>query len=981
MSDRTSFRTLIPGAAPALGAGLTLLLVACGDNAPSAPDLPDPGEPELSEAAPEDSAPQIDIADARFPQEYSDISVDPAVRYGELENGFRYAILENDTPSGTAALRLRFDIGALMEGEDQRGLAHFLEHMAFNGSENVPEGEMIKILERHGLAFGADTNAYTSFGETVYMLDLPETDDETLDVSFMLMDELSALTIAQDAVDRERGVVLSEMRTRNSPSYRAAVEQYAYLLDGTLVPQRMPIGVQDVLQNAPAERLRDLYERYYTPERAFFVAVGDFDPDDIEQRIMEAFADWEEPANAGADPDVGAVTAEGPAAEFFHDPSLPMMIDINYVAPAENLPDMQETRRENLLQTLSMAMLNRRFDALSRAPDAKFLQAGANAGEMEDVADIASVTIYSEPQNWQAAMIVAENELRRAIAYGFSDAELAEQMANLRASQENAAAQADTRQTPGLASGVVGAFGGDQVFSHPVDSLARFNAYTEGLTVEEVNEAFREAWEGGEPLIWVTSPEDIEDAEATILAAYEDAAAMEVEAPEDTAAGEFAYQDFGEPGEVAERDVVEDLGIVRIRFDNNVMLNFKQTDFETGAVRAAIRFGGGLLETPEDGAALQMVASSILGPGGTGEHSLDELDRLLAGKTVSAGFGAGEDAFSSGARTIPQDLETQLQVWAAYLSDAAFRPESISQFRQRYAIVYPTMSATPGSVAQRDVQQILAGGDPRFGYPTLEAVQAVELDEARALLQDTLSNSAVEVAIVGDVTEEQAVAAVARTLGALPERAAAPEEFADVRSVSFPSPAPDLVTLRHDGEADQAAAMVYWPTPDAEDVVLARKLTLLREVLQIRLIEKVREELGTTYSPRVGSQFSRTFPGYGYIGVSMEIDTSKVDETFEVVDEIAADFAAGNISEDEFERARRPLLEGIEENQEQNGYWAQLLAQAQTEPDNLERHRTQMADYEAVTLDDIKALAQEYLTPEAALRIQILPQDAEGAEL
>ena len=945
-----------------------LTLAACGRG----------DAPEAEQAAVEPAVSAEAIENANFPQEYSDISVDQAVRYGELPNGLRYAILDNDTPSSTAALRLRFDVGSLMERDDQQGLAHFLEHMAFNGSENVPEGEMVRILERHGLAFGADTNAYTSFGETVYMLDLPGVDEETMDTGFMLMGELDALTIAPEAVERERGVVLSEMRGSNTPDLRAFKAQAAFLFPDALLTNRLPIGTQEVLQNADAALIRDLYERYYTPERAFFVAVGDFDVDEIEQRIVETFGDWEQPAEPGEDPDLGTIGEREPEAAFFHDPSIPTMVDINYITPAKNLPDLQATRRENLIRQLGAAILNRRFAALSRNPDAVFLQASTNFSEMEDTADIASVTIYSEPANWEEALRLAEQELRRALAHGFSQAELDEALANVRAGQENAAAQADTRQTPSLAGNVVDAFGSEMVFTHPRDSLERFNAYVEGLTVEEVEQVFNAQWEGAEPLIFVTSGEEVSTPE-TIMAAYEASATEEVEAPSDTAAAEFAYMDFGPAGEVAERTAAEDLGVVQIRFANNVMLNFKQTDFEQDAVRVSLRFGGGMLETPMDRPELQFVAGNILPEGGTGQHSLDELERLMAGKTVSIGFNAGTDAFAASARTTPEDLETQLQLWAAYITDAAFRPEAISQFRQLYAISYPTMGATPAAVIARDVAQIVRDGDPRFGYPPVDAVDALTPEDARAVMQDALSGGAIEIGIVGDITEEEATAMIARTFGALPERAPAPEPFEEARNVRFPSPAPDLITLRHNGEQDQAATLVYWPAADGRDVLLARKLSLLSEILQIRVTDEIREEAGATYSPSVGNSFSREFPGFGYIGLRLELETADVEEFFGVVDELAADFAGGNISQDEFDRALRPILEGIEENQEQNPYWMNVVAQAQTMPENLDRHRTQRADYESISLDDIKALAAQYLDPEKALRIQVLPPEVDAA--
>ncbi len=950
-----------PTRIPAVFAAFALLsLAACGPGeSPPLPPQPDP------------------LAGALFPHEVSDIEPDPAVRYGVLANGMRYAILENRTPSNVAALRLRFEVGSLMEADGQQGLAHFLEHMAFNGSENVPENEMIRILERHGLAFGADTNAYTSFSETVYMLDVPDARGEAMDAAFMLMGELDRLTLAEDAIDRERGVVLSEMRGSNTPSYRATLARFSFLFPDTLLPHRLPIGEAEVLQTADSTLFRDLYERYYTPERAFFVVAGDVDADDVEQRIAGTFGDWRDPVTPGENPELGAIGEREPEAGFFHDPAIPTIIEIYAVKPAENPLDTEAQRRANLVRGLGNSIVSRRLAALSRAENAVFLQASSSFSSLETVADIASMTVVAEPANWREALFVAENELRRARSYGFTQAELNEQIANLRTSLRNAAEQADTRQSASLANGIINAFSGDQVFSHPRGGLERFEAYADSITVEEVEAAFNAQWEGAAPLLFMTSREDMDNAPEIIMAAYAEAGAQPVEPPAGAEEAAFAYLEMGAPGEVVEREEIEDLGIVRIRFANNVMLNFKETHFENDVVYASLRFGGGLLETPGNRPELRFAGSNILSAGGTEAHSLDELQRLLAGRTVSAGFGVDTDAFSASSRTTPADLETQLQLWSGYLTEPAWRPEAISQFRQLYAISYPTMTATPAAVIQRDVGAIIRGDDPRWMFPTIETVQAIEAGDARTAMDRALSRAAIEVGMVGAITEEQAVAIVARTLGALPEREAAPERFEEARTVAFPSPAPDLVTLRHDGAPDQAAALVYWPAPDGEDAELARKLSLLSQVLQIRVIDEIREDLGAAYSPSVGSAFSREFPDFGYIGMRIEVNVDDVDDVFEVIDEIAADFTAGNISEDQLNRARQPILASIDENQEQNRYWMSVVAQAQTRPDNLERHRTQRADYEAATLDDIKALAAQYLTRESALRIQVLPQPAQ----
>ena len=237
-------------------------------------------------------------------QAASDIPADAAVRFGVLPNGMRYAIMKNATPPGQASLRLRIAAGSLMENEDQLGLAHFMEHMAFNGTTNVPENELLRILERLGLAFGADTNAFTSFDQTAYTLELPRTNDETVDTALMLMREAAGnLTLDQGAIDRERGVVLSEERARDTPPYRVYKERLDFFLKGQRPPTRYPIGKVEVLQTAQAAEFTDFYNRYYRPEQTVVVVVGDFDVDAMEARIKAKFGDW---------------TPSGPAGQLCH---------------------------------------------------------------------------------------------------------------------------------------------------------------------------------------------------------------------------------------------------------------------------------------------------------------------------------------------------------------------------------------------------------------------------------------------------------------------------------------------------------------------------------------------------------------------------------------------------------------------------------------------------------------------------------------
>lgn len=969
---------------------LALTAIGCGERdapAPEAPDAPapTPEAPSVADAASEDAAvaAQELVAAGVFPHDASDVSADPLVRYGRLENGLRYAVMANDTPTNTAALRVRIDMGSLNEAEDERGLAHFIEHMAFNGTTNIAEDELVKMLERFGLAFGADTNAYTAFHETVYQLDLPSTDTETVDAALSILSEMvSEALFDPEAVDRERGVVLSEERVRDTFGLRYLRERNRFLFPDSLISERLPIGLVEVIETAPAERMKALYDAYYTPERAFVAAVGDFDVDEMEAKLRDAFGGWTPPAEPGLDPDLGVVRERTTEAGFFTDPDMYTIAGLYFVTPSAPRPDTLDMRRQELLEGVGEGVLARRLQRLSRDPDARFLQAMVASGPVfgTKAADMASLEIVSRPEDWRAALALAEQELRRAVEHGFTAAEVNEQLANLRTRLENAADQADTRETPALADRVTRAFGASDVFSHPDANLAQFEAAAPEVTPEAVLEAFRARWTGPDPLVFLANNAPVPDAEEAILAVLTESQAVAVAPPTDLGGGEFAYTTFGDPGAVAEQDVAEPHAITRARFENGVRANVKQTDFEEDVVRVSVRVGGGRLEMPKELPGLSQFFDNAFTLGGLEAHSADDLQSLLAGRTWDLNSGVGDDAFVFSAATTPDDLLLQLQLFAAYVTAPGYRPEGEAQYRQLFDIVYDTLDAQPASVRRRDVPRLLRSGDPRYGLPAKESLLARSYADLRTVLARALGDGAVEIGVVGDIAPEAALEAVGATFGALPARRADPEPFAAARVVRFPDDR-SLITLTHAGEADQAEANVYWPTTDDGDVAIARRLVLLERVMDLKLIARIREQEGATYSPRASGLTSRVNPGFGYFFVSLALTPDDVAPYFAIIDEIAAELAAGDISEDELERARRPLLEQIEESLEDNGYWLRLATTAQTQPRYLERTLTRMEDYAAITREEVAQTAAAYLRPDAALRVAIVHESRAAEDL
>jgi zinc protease len=914
--------------------------------------------------------PPAEPARASWPHESARLAPDPAVRFGTLDNGMRYAIMRNTQPSGIASVRLRFAAGSIYETEETEGIAHFLEHMAFNGSQNVPEGEMVKLLQRAGLAFGADTNAYTSFRETVYTLDLPKTDDETVDTALFLMREAADnLLFDAKAIDRERGVVLSEERTRNSPEYRLTRARLNFLLRGQAVPERFPIGDTEDIRSVDAADFRAFYEGHYRPERALLVIVGDFEPAAMDAKIRARFSDWRAEGPATDVAPLGRVMRRKPEAAHFVEPGLSSSVTLTFVAPPDLTPDSERARRESIVRSLGFAVLNRRLQRIAREENAPFISAGASRSTLERSATLAGVSASVKPGRWREALQAIEQETRRVLRHGVLESELAREITEYRTSYVGAVAAAATRDTRNLADGLAGAYHSADAFTHPETDLALFERAVADLSPKSVNAALRKALAGGGPLLFVSGAEPIEGGNEAVLAAWRESAKVAVAPPEAQAEAVFAYE-FGAPGAVAERTFNEEFGVHLVRFANGALLTIKQTPFEDDTIRVAARFPGGLATWPKDKPGLAILAPFVMSEGALGRMSSEEIERAFADKIAGVSFRVGENNLSLFGSTRPEDLTAQLKLLAASTVDPGWRPQGLQRIQSAAENFIRQYSTTPGRVLGRDAGAIVRSGDPRWDFPTLDAVQALTMDDFRAAIGPALATAAPEISIVGDVTPEAAIEAVAATFGALPERARAPLSPAPIR---FPAPPSEPIRLEHQGRPDQAAAFIAWPAVDFSDSRKARATRLARLVLENRLVEEYREAQGATYSPGTGEDLSDVFPGFGYVSASVEIPIDQADEFFKTVAAIVDEIKAGGFDDDVLARARGPALESARTSERGNNYWAAVLADAQTNPDRFHLMRTRITELEAITKAEIVAAARATFVDAKALRILVEP--------
>lgn len=907
-------------------------------------------------------------------QAASDVPADPAVRYGLLPNGMRYALMHNATPPGQASFRLRIDAGSLMERDDQQGLAHFMEHMAFNGTKDIPENEMLRILERLGLAFGADTNAFTSFDQTAYMLELPNTQDETVDASLRVMRQMMGEALmASESIDAERGVIEGEERSRNSPQMRVLKTQLALLAPGQRLSQRLPIGDLEVIRTAPRERFVDFYEAYYRPSRATFIAVGDFDVDAMEAKIRGAFADWTPKAADGPEPDLGQVQPRQPQTSIIVEPGVQSSIQINWIKAPDLDPDTAAERAEDTRRALGLAVLNRRLGEMARADNPPFLSAGGGYQGLFDSLDAGVLSVAFTPGEWKRALETVEQEGRRLTQYGVTQAELQREIVDYRASLQNAVASTATRSTSALAGGLLSAVNADAVFTTPQDNLDRFDAVVATLTPEQVNAAVRPVFEGQGPLVLFTSPVPVEGGEAAVTAALEASRQVPVAAPAEQAELKWPYEDFGPAATPESRVEVEDLGATLVRFPNGTMLNIKKTDFRDDQILIGARTGIGSLTMPADRFSPLFATNAVLNSGGLGKLTVDEMNRVLAGHVFSTSISQGLDSYGLGGSTRPSDLDLTLQILAAYLTDPGLRAAPLQRAKASYPQSLEQRASTPGGAFGLQAGVLLAGGDQRAATPTNEQFQSIEIEPLREQIKAALAQGPVEITVVGDVDVDAVIAYVGATFGALPSRGPTPTPPPGSTERRFPAPTPTPVRLTHTGQAEQAMGVVAWPTTDQiGDRTTARQLGVLEAVLQLRLNEEIREKQGIAYAPNASSTSSDTFPGYGYMAVGAEVPPTSLTKLFEAVDQIAADLRDTPVDEDELNRARRPLVERLRRSMADNGYWLTQLSEAQSDPASLDQTRKNVAVLEAVTAADLQRLAQQYLTPATAWRAEVV---------
>ena len=903
----------------------------------------------------------------RWAQDYLGRTADPAVRFGTLPNGLRYAIMHNETPHDGVAMRMRIGAGSLKERDGEQGLAHFLEHMAFRGSKNVADGDVVHMLERQGLRFGPDTNAFTAHDETVYMFNFPRADATALDTGFNLFREIGErLKLDPVLIDAERGVVLSEERLRDVPSYQAIQASFGNALAGTAVPARWPIGKVDTIKAATRDRLQRFYRANYRPDNATIIVVGNIDPAAVERQIKARFADWKSAGKPDPLP-TGTPAPLHPATEFVAAGS-PDQLSLSWVRAADRRADTDALDREQVVRMIGLAVLNQRLSDRGLRPGSPFVGAGAwTTPSLFSSASLTQIGIAAAPEKWREAIDAVVEEQRSLLEGGVQPLELQRAVTTVRTQLQTSAASAGTRQNPNIADALVYAANEDSLYTSAAQDLAFAEPILASIKPDEATAALRSAFVGSGPVLFRSAqagPAGTAALESELAATYSRSlAARAAQAPVI-----WPYAAFGSPGRVTSQATDAELGATIVTFANGARLIAKQTSFEKDKIQVSVAFGEGRV-----GASPKLIhalwATSFFPTGGTGKLGADQIQiwSQTSGKIVSADLNSTAKAFTLNGYTRPADFASEMQLLAAYARDPGFRPEMGSKIAAIGPMISGQIDANAGAVFWRAQQRLLTGADGRLTYiPAPEDIAATRPEDLPELLRSALSGPA-DVTIVGDIGIEDAIRATAATFGSGPAAArSAPPAF----RVTMPEARAEPLVATHGGRADQAFFGQVWPIPDFfADPKSAYAADVAAALLQTRLIDTVREKLGLTYSPSVQSVESMELPGLGYFGGMLETPPANFETFRSLLADQLRQLASGSIGKDELERAKRPMIEASKKDLENNGWWTGSLSAVLRDPRMKAPVLDRAANIAAVTPADVQALLQRFVSDKTPLTV------------
>lgn len=911
------------------------------------------------------------------------LPLDPAVRIGKLDNGLTYYIRHNNWPENRANFYIAQKVGSIQEEESQRGLAHFLEHMAFNGSKNFAGNKLIEYCRSIGVEFGSDLNAYTSIDETVYRVDnVPTANQAVLDsVLLILSDWSNALTLATEEIDKERGVIHEEWRLRTSASSRMFERNLEKLYPGSKYGKRYPIGLMSVIDNFKPKELRDYYEKWYHPVNQGIIIIGNIDLDHTEAMIKKYFGSFKSPENAA------------PIEKFeVPDNAEPIIIvdkdkeqrtsGVEIMFKHDGLPAEQKGTQlyyiDDYIKQAVSGMLATRFTEAAQKAECPYVSAMAYDGEyiFAKTKDAFGIDITpKDPNNIEAALKAAVIEVRRAIEFGFTATEYSRFQQDFLSSLEKRYSNKDKRTNTQFYSGCKGHF----IDGEPMPSIEveyeLYKQFVPMIPVDAINMSIKELIsESDSNVVIINFNNEREGAtyptEASLLNALHEARAAEISAFVDNVKNEPLIAKMPKAGKIKKEVKNDKFGYTELTLSNGVTVVLKKTDFKKDEVSLS-GFGGAGSTVYPAGDVNTMLFDNVISISGLGNFSLTELQKALSGKIANVDLTMGERVMSIDGSSTPKDVETMLQMAYLYFTNINKDVDSYNNLINQLQVQLKNRALSPEIAFSDSVSATLYGHDLRKKPLLLEDLDKVSYDRILEMAKErTQSAAGWEFTIIGNFDEETIRPLICQYLGALPSKKV---EKSSPRKSFFVKGEVENVFKRKQ-ETPKAISIMLWSNTDMEYTHERNvQIDMIGQVLSMEYIKKIREDASAAYSCGAAGVSNISLDGYRQFIIQaycpMKPDMSDVAMKI-MRDEVSA--LTQNVDAEKLKNIKELMIKQYDDNQNKNNYWSNVVFMWRKYGIDINTNGKQVI--ESQTPETLKAFMKEFLKPGNRVTAAMLPE-------
>ena len=906
------------------------------------------------------------------------IPPDPDIKIGKLENGLTYYIKVNKKPEQRVELRLAVNAGSICETDGQQGLAHFVEHMCFNGTKNFPSNKIVDMLEEMGVRPGADWNAGTSFDETLYNLKIPADNIESINRGFQILEDWAhQVTLDDNEIDKERGVIVEEWRLGLGAEDRMQAKFIPVLLKGSRYADRLPIGKVDVIQIFKYDTLRSFYRSWYRPDLMAVVVVGDIDPLMIESKIKEYLGRIPKPDKPSNRIEYPVPENTEPLISVVTDKEAPgYSAQIMFKHPKTNSITFNDYR-SMLMRNLYSAMLNSRLLEISQKPDAPFMYAGADYGSFIGRSiDVYSLMVAAKENQIEKSMEVILTENEKVRQFGFTASELEREKKDILARYENLAKESDKMESASYADEYVRNYLTLECIPGILKEFEIAKEYIPGISLDEINKLC-EMWATDKNIIVLVAAQEKEGikvpSEQQIADIIKSARSKKVEAYLDNLSDAPLLPVLPSPSSVIKRTENADFGFTELTFGNGVRMVLKPTDFKNDEILISAFSPGGLSLYPDDDIMSATLAATIVSQSGLGEYNYTDLQKKLSGNTATLTPYISELLEGINGSCAPKDLETMLQLNYLYFTKIRRDEDAFNAYMSKMKNMIKPMRSVPQVIFSDTLSKIISMNSPRvISVPSDAQIDQVNLDRMLAIFKDRFADASdFTYIMVGNFKVDEMIPLLEKYIGGLPS-VKRKESWKDV-SPGFPK-GQVIVNVPKNSEPQSQVAMVWkgkfrWKPKERQG------FAMLMNILAIKCRESMREDQGGVYGVSIDGSASKLPESKYSITSTWGCNPENIEKLSQTVLDEMSRIKKEGPAENDLNKVKETMIRERETLVKENSFWLSYLKNHYLYGNKILSFEEYKAFVNSFTAKKIQAIANKYLNTDSYVQVALTPKE------